>query len=197
MHQLIELGPVLLFVGTWIISKDIFLSTMVLMAGVSLFAAYEFTTQRKLRGTTHLYLWSALILGGLTLAFRDETFIWWKPTIVNWILAGILFGAQRFARKPLFKLLLGKQLPLPEAVWFKLGYGWSLGFFVAGALNLIVAYNFSLDFWIAYKLVGGFGLTFTYLIIMMVYLYRGGFLQDIEDLGQPAASSDHTGSTKD
>jgi len=39
MHQLIELGPVLLFVGTWIISKDIFLSTMVLMAGVSLFAA--------------------------------------------------------------------------------------------------------------------------------------------------------------
>jgi len=57
--------------------------------------------------------------------------------------------------------------------------------------------NFSLDFWIAYKLVGGFGLTFTYLIIMMVYLYRGGFLQDIEDLGQPANSSDHTGSTKD
>lgn len=197
MHQLIELGPVLLFVGTWIISKDIFLSTMVLMAGVSIFAVYEYVSQRKLRGTTHLYLWSALVLGGLTLAFRDETFILWKPTIVNWILAGILFGAQRFARKPLFKLLLGKQLPLPEPVWFKLGYGWSLGFFLAGTLNLIVAYNFSLDFWIAYKLVGGFGLTLTYMVIMMVFLYRGGFLKDIENLSEAATSPDHTTSSKD
>ena len=197
MHQLIELGPVLLFVGTWIISKDIFLSTMVLMAGVSIFAVYEYVSQRKLRGTTHLYLWSALVLGGLTLAFRDETFILWKPTIVNWILAGILFGAQRFARKPLFKLLLGKQLPLPEQVWFKLGYGWSLGFFLAGTLNLIVAYNFSLDFWIAYKLVGGFGLTLTYMVIMMVFLYRGGFLKDIENLSEAATSPDHTTSSKD
>jgi hypothetical protein len=45
--------------------------------------------------------------------------------------------------------------------------------------------------------VGGFGLTLTYLIIMMTYLYRGGFLQDIEELGQPTTSSDHIGSSKD
>ena len=58
---------------------------MVLIGGVSVYAAYEYATKRKLRGTTHLYLWSAWVLGGLTLLFRDETFILWKPTIVNWI----------------------------------------------------------------------------------------------------------------
>ena len=86
MQQFAELGPALLFFGTWIITKDIFLSTMVLIGGVSVYAAYEYATKRKLRGTTHLYLWSAWVLGGFTLLFRDETFILWKPTIVNWIL---------------------------------------------------------------------------------------------------------------
>ena len=189
MQQFAELGPALLFFGTWIITKDIFLSTMVLIGGVSVFAAYEYATKRKLRGTTHLYLWSAWILGGLTLLFRDETFILWKPTIVNWIFCGVLFGAQRFANTSLFQLLLGKQLSLPREVWFKLGYGWSLGFFIAGALNLIVAYNFSLDFWMAYKLVGGFGLTLTYTVIMMVYLHKLGLLGQLEPGEQGELSS--------
>ena len=101
----------------------------------------------------------------------------------------MLFGAQRFANTSLFQLLLGKQLSLPREVWFKLGYGWSLGFFIAGALNLIVAYNFSLDFWVAYKLVGGFGLTLTYTVIMMVYLHKLGLLGQLEPGEQSELSS--------
>ena len=188
MQQFAELGPALLFFGTWIITKDIFLSTMVLIGGVSVYAAYEYATKRKLRGTTHLYLWSAWVLGGLTLLFRDETFILWKPTIVNWIFCGVLFGAQRFANTSLFQLFSANNSHSPRGL-VQVGLWLELGFFIAGALNLIVAYNFSLDFWMAYKLVGGFGLTLTYTVIMMVYLHKLGLLGQLEPGEQSELSS--------
>ena len=67
-------------------------------------------------------------------------------------------------------------------MWTRLNFGWALGFFIAGALNLIVAYNFSMEFWVSYKLIGGFALTLLYIVITMVYLARKGFL-DSEDPG--------------
>ncbi len=52
---------------------------------------------------------------------------------------------------------------------------------LAGALNLIVAYNFSMEFWVSYKLIGGFALTFIYVMITMIYLAKKGFLPDDTD----------------
>ena len=74
--------------------------------------------------------------------------------------------------------MLGTQLTLPDHVWFNLVMGWSLGFFIAGALNLIVAYGFSLDFWVSFKLIGGFATTLIYISITIAYLAKGGYLQD-------------------
>ena len=56
-----------------------------------------------------------------------------------------------------------------------------MGFFIAGALNLVVAYNLSMEFWVSYKLIGGFALTFTYILITMAYLARKGMLPDNTD----------------
>jgi intracellular septation protein len=74
--------------------------------------------------------------------------------------------------------MLSEQLTLPDLVWRNLALGWSLGFFLAGALNLIVAYSFSLDFWVTYKLVGGIAISLIYMIVTMVYLIKGGYIQD-------------------
>ena len=76
--------------------------------------------------------------------------------------------------------MLGEQIKLPEQVWRNLAFGWSGGFFIAGALNLVVAFNFDMDFWVSYKLVGGFALTLIYIVITMVYLVKGGHIQDEE-----------------
>ena len=123
---------------------------------------------------SHIVLWSVLLFGSLTLFFQNETFIQWKPTIINWAFALILWGSQFIGGKA----VLGKQISLPEQVWIRLGYGWALGCFVAGSLNLIIAYNFSLDFWVTYKLVGGFGLTLMYLVISVTYLVKSGHLSE-------------------
>ena len=70
------------------------------------------------------------------------------------------------------------QFQLPQPAWFRLGYGWALGFFIAGSLNLVIAYQFSLDFWMKYKLFGGPVLTFAYIIMTVVYLNQIGALTD-------------------
>ena len=188
MQQFAELGPALLFFGTWIITKDIFLSTMVLIGGVSVFAAYEYATKRKLRGTTHLYLWSAWVLGGLTLLFRDETFILWKPTIVNWIFCGVLFGAQRFANTSLFQLLLANNSHSPRGL-VQVGLWLELGFFHRRRPESDRRLQLQPRLWMAYKLVGGFGLTLTYTVIMMVYLHKLGLLGQLEPGEQSELSS--------
>ena len=43
-----------------------------------------------------------------------------------------------------------------------------------------MAYNFDTDVWVAYKVVGGFGLTIFYTILSFLYLYLAGHLQDLE-----------------
>ena len=41
---------------------------------------------------------------------------------------------------------------------------------------MVVAYGFSMEVWVSYKLIGGFALTFGYIILTFVYLHRLGLL---------------------
>ena len=45
-------------------------------------------------------------------------------------------------------------------------------------VNLVVAYNFSLEVWVSYKLIGGISITLLYSILTVLYLAYGGYLQD-------------------
>lgn len=181
MKQFIEFIPVALFVAVYFSTRDVYLSTACLMAALGLQVIYEFVRFRQVEKRTKVIFWVAMVFGGATLIFRNELFIQWKPTIVNWFFSGVLIGSHFLGRENMLRKMLGKQIPLPLKVWVHLNAGWALGFFIAGLLNLIVAYNFSLDFWVTYKLVGGFAITLTYIIITIVYLARTGYLKTPDD----------------
>jgi intracellular septation protein len=181
MEKIIELAAPILFFVVWVITDDIFISTQVLIGMVCLQAAYEYWQHRQLKTMTKVLLGSVIIMGGLTVTFRDETFILWKPTIMNWIFALVLAGSQIIFRKSILGAFLGRQLQLPWQVWFRLGYGWALGFFLAGCLNLVVAYQFSLDIWMKYKLFGGFAITTIYIILTLIYLNRIGMAAGLSE----------------
>lgn len=78
-------------------------------------------------------------LGGLTIALRDERFIMWKPSLINWAFA-VAFGLSLCSQRPLTERMLGTQLALPRAVWRRLAVGWVLFFALSGALNAYVAF---------------------------------------------------------
>lgn len=181
MSQLLDFVPILLFVAVFF-TTDIYYATAALMLAVTAQVAGYRVLKKPISRELMLTFWASLIFGGLTLVFRNEAFIQWKPTIVNWLLCASLLGSYYLGKKNLIEQLLSKQLTLVDEVWTRLNFGWALGFFIAGALNLIVAYNFSMEFWVSYKLIGGFALTLLYILITMVYLARKGFL-DSEDPG--------------
>ena len=184
MKQLLEFFPVALFVGGYFASGDIYLATWLLLGGILLQVGYEWRREGEVSRRTQTIFWVAALAGGATLLFQDELFIKWKPTLVNWLFCAALLGSQLLAGRPgegrgnLLQLALGGQMQLPAEVWRNLCLGWAAGFFLAGALNLVVAYGFSTDFWVAYKLIGGLAITFGYVLITVVYLARGGYLRE-------------------
>ena len=114
-----------------------------------------------------------LVFGGATLYFKDPLFIKWKPTAINWLFAAVFFGSQFIGQKPLVQRMMGHALEIDDAqVWKKLNLAW-IGFFIfSGIANLVVAFNFSEDIWVDFKLFGLMGLTLIFVIGQSFYLAR-------------------------
>ena len=180
MQQLWDFVPLLAFLIAYF-TTDIFTATAVLMVAVSAQVAIYWLLKKTIGRELKFAFWVSLILGGLTLFFRNEAFVQWKPTIVNWAMAASLIISQFVGRANLLKRMLGAQLKAPDGVWRTLNFGWAAGFTFSGLLNLWVAYNFSLDTWVTYKVIGGFGLTLLYLVLTFVYLHRCGLLEEMVD----------------
>jgi intracellular septation protein len=177
MNQLLDLLPVAIFVAVFF-ATDVYWATGALMLAVTAQAGLYLALRKPLTRELKLTFWASILFGSLTLLFHNEVFIQWKPTIVNWLLAASLVGSHFVGRHNLIRQLFGSQLTLVDEVWTRLNFGWAAGFFFAGALNLVVAYNFSMEFWVTYKLVGGFALTLLYVVLTLAYLARKGFLNE-------------------
>ena len=178
MKQILEYLPLLIFTVTYFNTRDIFFSTLILMICLFFQVCLEYFIEKKISKKTKIIFLISLLFGGSTLFFRNEEFLFWRPTVINWVFSVLLLSFEYFTGKFLLKMIMGKTIFLPDDIWKKLTRGWSLGFFLSGLLNIIIAYNFSLDFWVSYKFFGGFLLSSTYILIMMIYLWRGGYLNN-------------------
>lgn len=127
-------------------------------------------------GKVDKMLWISLVLvvvfGGMTLVFKNDQFIKWKPTLLYWIFAGSMGVAALIFKKNAIRSMLGEQMQLPEPVWTRVNASW-IGFFIfMGAANLFIAHNFSTDIWVDFKLFGGMGLLLAFVIIQGFVLSR-------------------------
>src|SRR5207244_578026 len=65
---------------------------------------------------------------------------------------------------------------LPEPIWARLNWSW-VGFFAfMGVANLYVAFNYSEKIWATFKLFGGMGLMFVFIIAQSFVLAK--YMQD-------------------
>jgi intracellular septation protein len=131
---------------------------------------------RLRHGKVDNMLWISLVLvvvlGGMTIALRDENFIKWKPTVLYWIFAATLLVSAALFGKNLVRSMLAAQIEAPEHVWAKLNLLWVAFFAFMGALNLFVARNFSTDSWVNFKLFGGMGLMLAFMLAQGIWLTR-------------------------
>ena len=113
-----------------------------------------------------------VVLGSLTLIFHNESFIKWKPTVINWLFALVFFGSQWVGKKNLSKRMLGQNINLPDPIWKKLNNSWAAFFFLTGTANLYVAFHYSTEVWVNFKLFGILGLTLIFVILQALYLSK-------------------------
>jgi intracellular septation protein len=111
-----------------------------------------------------ILLATAVAIIATTIYFHDETFIKWKPTVLYWCFAGALLISQFFMKKNLIRAMMEKQMALPEPLWARVGVAWIVFFLTMGLLNLYVAFNYTTDQWVNFKLFGGMGLMFVFII---------------------------------
>ena len=189
MKQLAEFIPIALFfivyqlkgeqvtVAGWEYTFDgIFSATAVLMVATALQVAVTYAITREFEKRLLWLLLAVVVFGGATLLFRNQMFIQWKPTIFNWALA-LAFGASQFiGDKNLMERTLGSQIHLPKPVWNKLNLLWVSNFAVVGGLNLVVAYGFSEETWVSYKLYSAIG--FTLLLTILTALLISPHLKE-------------------
>jgi intracellular septation protein len=84
--------------------------------------------------------------------------------------------SQLLFRKNLLRALIGDQLQLPAGVWQRLNFAWVAFFAFMGLANIYVAYSFSTDAWVNFKLFGGIGLMLAFVVLQALMI--GKYVED-------------------
>jgi intracellular septation protein len=164
------LMPVTLTPGS--VTDSIYFATLIaiIISGITVIA--QFLKNREINKNQALTFVLFIIFGGATLLLRDPVFIKWKPSAINLIFALVFLGSAFIGKKPLVERLLGNAISAPRHIWLKLNTYWVVFFTGIAVINLYIAYNFSEEVWVNFKLFGMIGLTFLFIIMQIIILSR-------------------------
>lgn len=169
VNFLLEFGPLIVF---WICNSygkqivkyypflaqfgdEIFLATAFFITSTVISLIVSWLLFREIRSVSLISGLFVLILGGLTVWLRDETFIKIKPTIFYSLVSAILFFGYAFD-KNFLGLFLSQVIRLDDVGWNKLNIRWAFFFLFLALCNELVWHNFSTETWIIFKFVGVF-----------------------------------------
>jgi intracellular septation protein len=171
MHAILEYIPLVIF---FIFYKfgDIYWATGSLIVTSAIQIAYYLIKKQPVPKRNLIFFGLIAVFGGLTIFLHDDTFLKWKVTIINGIFAVALIASQKFFNKNIIKQFLAEALTLPEEIWNKLNLAWAMFFATCGLLNWYIAFNFSLEAWVNFKVFGLTGLTFVFAIGSVLSLYK-------------------------
>ena len=157
---LIDIGPLAVFF-IFYTRSDFQTAILPFMIATIIAVLFSYIIEKKIPITPTVGAVIILIFGGLTIYFDNETFFKMKPTIINLLFAGILYGGV-ILNKSLLRYLLGAALKLQDEGWDILTKRW-IGFFIALAiLNEIIWRTQTTDIWVNFKVFGMLPITFIF-----------------------------------
>ena len=157
---LLDLGPLVIFFGAFQFF-GIFVATAVFIPAILIALAAGWYIERKLAPMAIVTALIVVVFGGLTLYFKNDTFLKMKPTVIYLMFASALIGGLLFNRL-FIKYALSFEFELPEATWRSLTWRWGLFFVGLAALNEIVWRNFSTANWVIFKV---------WIILPLIFLF--------------------------
>ena len=157
---LIDIGPLAVFF-IFYTRGDLKTAILPFMIATIIAVLFSYILEKKIPIMPTVGAAIILIFGGLTIYFDNETFFKMKPTIINLLFAGILYGGI-ILNKSLLRYLLGAALKLQDEGWDILTKRW-IGFFIALAiLNEIIWRTQTTDMWVNFKVFGILPITFIF-----------------------------------
>ena len=157
---LIDIGPLAVFF-IFYTRGDLKTAILPFMIATIIAVLFSYILEKKIPIMPTVGAVIILIFGGLTIYFDNETFFKMKPTIINLLFAGILYGGI-ILNKSLLRYLLGAALKLQDEGWDILTKRW-IGFFIALAiLNEIIWRTQTTDIWVNFKVFGILPITFIF-----------------------------------
>jgi len=178
MKQLFEFIPILLFFIAFKL-YDFYVATEVVIVATVLQVAYAWIKYRKVETMQWITLGLILVMGGATLYLRDEQFLKWKLSIIEWLFGVAFLGSQFIGKKPFIERMLSASLTLPDAIWKRLNTLWGCFFISVGFINLYVMYNYNTEDWVTFKTFGVPGLMVIFIVLQMAFLYK--YIPDSEE----------------
>ncbi|EKD54516.1 MAG: hypothetical protein ACD_60C00076G0007 [uncultured bacterium] len=175
MNLFYDFIPVLLFFVAfkW---YGIYTATVVGIVATALQVVTTAVWKKKIDKKQLITLAVFLLFGGLTLYFHNPIFVKWKPTIIFWLFGIIFLFSHFIGKKPLIQRMMGGMLEehqsLPSCVWKKMNMAWSVFFILLGTINIYVAYHFSTNAWVNFKLYGILGILFAFSFLQAMCLAR-------------------------
>ncbi len=151
--------------------QAIYYATAVAVAVTIIQIIYAKIRGRKLDVIQKINYSVIVIFGIIGIIFHNPLFLYWKPSIISWLMASAL-GISQIINKNGLKLLLKKEITLPDIIWNRLTYAWITFLICIGAINLFVAFNFEEVVWVNYKTFGAFGITLVFALAQGIYLSR-------------------------
>lgn len=192
MKSLFDLFPAIAFFAAFYLGgKDIITGTAALMVASVAQVALGWLLWRKVDRMHAVVLGIVLVFGGLTLFFRDETFIKWKPTIVDFVFAAVLLGSDFIARRNLIRMGAeavvkrmgeGMHIIAPDGTWRWVNIAAAAFFAACGVLNLWLIGRVDTETWVDIKTFGYPVLNLAFMVVLMAWLWR----HIVQPAGTPA-----------
>lgn len=171
MKSLLDFAPAIAFIVAYYWG-DIYIATATLIASLFLVvAAYRVIERRwhKLHLTAAI---AAGVLGGITLAIHDPTFIKLKPSVVYALFGLVLLGSHFVGDRVLLQRLPQKMVQMPDLLWRRVNLVWAAFFMFCAVLNYIVAFHADEATWVQLKAFGFTLLNVAFLLAHLPFLSR-------------------------
>ncbi|MEQ8320612.1 MAG: septation protein IspZ [Rhodospirillales bacterium] len=178
-----ELGPTLVFVVTYnvllrfpegdgLFTKD---TALYWATGALIVMTLGVIAQKLIKGERippFLILSSVLIgtFGTIGIVLQSKTFLFIKPTIINLLFAGVIFGGLAVGRN-IWKMFFESAFQLPDFAWRTLAIRWGLYFVAMAIWNLVLWQFFTEETWANWRL-GNVGLGFVFALANVPYTMK-------------------------
>lgn len=170
MKQMLDFIPLIIFFALYKM-YDIYTATGALIVASAVQIVLTYVIYKKVEKMQIITFLMVAVFGGMTIFLHDDNFIKWKVTIV-YALFAIGLTVSHLMGKSAIKGMLGKEITLPEAVWSKINWAWTLFFTLCAILNVYVAFSLPLDVWVNFKVFGLLIATFAFTLLTGVYIYK-------------------------